>query len=257
MFWYKSYFGLKTIVFNEMQRFIRLWTQIFLPPVITMNLYFIIFGAFIGARMPIIDGVSFMQFMAPGLVMMSIISSSFMNVVFSFYLFRFQKSIEEILVSPLPNFFILSGFCIGGMLRGLMVGLLILITAMFYTHIEIQHVFFTLLVAIMTSALFSLAGFINAVYAKSFDDISIVPTFVITPLTYLGGVFYSVKQLPPFWQSFAKLNPFLYIINVFRYGMLGSTDIEPTYAMTVIIVTTIILFAMSMYLLNKGTNIRS
>ena len=253
----RYYTGFKTIVIYEVIRFLRLWLQTLLPPVITMTLYFIIFGTFIGERLPSFNHFTFMQFMAPGLIMMAIINNSFGNVVASFYSLRFQKSIEEILISPLPYVLILIGFIVGGILRGCFVGLLVSVVALFFTHLQMHHLWITLSVSILTATLFSLAGFTNAIYAKNFDDITIIPTFVLTPLTYLGGVFYSIQQLPPAWQFLSKLNPILYVVNAFRYGILGMSDIPVFHAMVMISVITILLFFLNLYLLKKGTGLRA
>lgn len=251
------YIAFKTIVRTELKRFLRLWAQTLLPPIISMCLYFTIFGHMIGSKLPLIDNVTFMQFMAPGLIMMGIISHSFMNVVSSVYSLRFQRSIEEILVSPIPPVLILMGFCIGGILRGVTVGGLIAIVALFYTHLSINHLALTFGIVFVTSSLFSLAGFTNALFARSFDDITIVPTFILTPLSYFGGVFYSIHQLPAHWQFLSRLNPILYIVNAFRYSILGVSDIALGSAISICLVGTISLFIFNLYLLKKGQGIRS
>jgi ABC-2 type transport system permease protein len=257
MLFLKNYVALETIVANEVIRFSRIWSQTFLPPVITMTLYFLIFGSFIGAKIGNIDHVTFMQYMAPGLIMMGIITNSYANVVSSFYSLRFQRSIEELLVSPVPNYIILLGFTIGGILRGVIVGILIGFVALFFTHFTMHNYLITITVTILTAALFSLAGFTNAIYARNFDDIQIVPTFILTPLTYLGGVFYSISQLPPIWQQISKANPIVYIVNTFRYGILGTTDVPIISAFIIIIVANVLLYALNLYLLRKGTGIRT
>ncbi|MBL7003035.1 MAG: ABC transporter permease [Gammaproteobacteria bacterium] len=246
-----------TIVRKEILRFSRIWVQTIVPPVITTVLYFIIFGNLIGKQIGDMDGFQYMDFIMPGLIMMAIITNSYANVVSSFYGSKFAKHIEEMLVSPTPNVIILLGFVSGGIARGLIVGLIVTLTTFFFTDIHISHPIIVILVAFLTAFLFSLAGFINGVYAKSFDDISIIPTFILTPLTYLGGIFYSIQLLPPFWQSVSLANPILYMINSFRYGFLGITDIDLSVAVGVIFVFIIVLFSISLYLLNKGIGIRT
>jgi ABC-2 type transport system permease protein len=254
---YQLYIGFKTIVIYEIIRFTRIWMQTLLPPVITMSLYFIIFGNFVGSRLAPVHGVTFMQYIAPGLIMMAIISNSFANVVSSLYSLRFQHSIEELVVSPLPNSLMLIGFCVGGILRGLFVGFLVAFIALFFTHLYISHIGITIFITVLTATFFSLAGFTNALYARNFDDISIIPTFVLTPLTYLGGVFFSVSQLPHSWQIFTLFNPILYLVNTFRYGMLGLTDISVSFALLLICLGIIFLFTLNLHLLRKGVGIRT
>ena len=245
-----------TITRKEILRFSRIWVQTIIPPVITVALYFIIFGNLIGPRIGPMDGMKYIDFIMPGLIMMSIITSSYANVVSSFYGAKFSRHIEEMLVSPIPNFVILMGFLSGGLARGLTVGFSVTLVSMFFTQTSLANPFIVISIALLTSILFSLAGLINGVYAKSFDDISIIPTFVLTPLTYLGGIFYSIQLLPEFWQSVSMGNPVLYMINGFRYGFLGISDIDITLAFSVIFVFILILFAICMKLLNKGTGIR-
>lgn len=245
-----------TIARKEILRFSRIWVQTIVPPVITVALYFIIFGNLIGNRIGKMDGMSYIDFIMPGLIMMSIITSSYANVVSSFYGAKFSKHIEEMLVSPIPNVVILLGFLTGGIARGLAVGLAVTIVALFFTSFSIHSPFLVLTVALLTALLFSLAGLINGVYAKSFDDVSIIPTFVLTPLTYLGGIFYSIQLLPEFWQQVSLINPILYMINSFRFGFLGITDIELTLALSIIIIFIVILFSACMSLLNRGVGIR-
>ena len=222
--------ALFSLIKKELNRFFRIWTQSLIPPVATSVLYFVIFGSLIGKRIGDMGGVDYMQFMAPGLVMLSVITNSYSNVVASFFGVKFQKSIEELLVSPMPIYLIMIGFVVGGVARGIIVGLLVMITALFFTKLEVQNIPLTLLIVILTATLFSLAGMINAIFANSFDDISIVPTFVLTPLIYLGGVFYSIELLSDFWQGVSKINPILYMVNSFRYGMIGISDISVDYA---------------------------
>ena len=245
-----------TIAIKEFMRFIRIWIQTVIPPVITVALYFIIFGQLIGSQIGDIDGYRYMDYIVPGLILMSVITNSYANVVSSFFGAKFQRSIEEMIVAPVPNYIILAGFVAGGVARGVIVGVAVMVVSMFFSDFQIHSIGITLAVFILTSILFSLAGFINAVYAKSFDDISIIPTFVLTPLTYLGGIFYSIKMLPEFWQDVSLVNPILYMINAFRYGLLGVSDIDVVNALVIIMVFIVILFAFSLRLLNKGTGIK-
>jgi ABC-2 type transport system permease protein len=253
-----TYFiSLKTIVYYEVKRFLRIWIQTLLPSAISSILYFIIFGNLIGKRIGSFNGTSYMEFIAPGLIMMAIITNSYSNVVSTLYGARFQRSIEEILVSPTPNAIILLGYTLGGVLRGLLVGILVTIIALFFTKLSIHHLGLMILITLLTASLFSLAGFTNAMFAKSFDDVSIVPTFILTPLTYLGGVFYSIHQLPTFWQYVSKLNPILYIVNTFRYSFLAISDVSIASALLIVIFAVILLVCINLYLLNKGIGIRS
>ncbi|WP_415888751.1 ABC transporter permease [Neptuniibacter sp. SY11_33] len=246
-----------TIVRREIKRFMRIWAQTLLPPAITMTLYFIIFGNLIGSRIGEMGGFDYMEYIVPGLIMMSVITNSYSNVVSSFYSTKFQKNIEELLVSPVPNWVILSGFVLGGVARGLGVGLIVTILSLFFTDLQVQNLLVTIAIVFLTSVLFALGGFINAVFANSFDDISIIPTFVLTPLTYLGGVFYSIQLLPEFWQGVSQLNPILYMVNTFRYGILGVSDINVGFAFGMIILFIAGLFSYALYLLQNGKGIRS
>ena len=251
------YTAYKTIVTREITRFMRIWPQTILPPAITMSLYFIIFGSLIGKRIGTMDGFSYMEFIVPGLIMMSVITSSYANVVSSFFSMKFQHSIEEILIAPVPNYVILAGFVSGGVARGLLVGLIVTIISIIFTGLSIDNYLITSSVILMTAILFSLAGMINAVFARNFDDISIIPTFVLTPLTYLGGVFYSIKLLPEFWQNVSLSNPILHMVNAFRFGVLGQSDVNISYAFIIIFGFIIVLVACTLYLLKKGVGIRS
>ncbi len=246
-----------TIVTKEIRRFMRIWQQTLLPPTITITLYFVIFGKLIGPRIGEMADFSYIQFVVPGLIMMAIITNSYSNVVSSFYSTKFQRSIEELLVSPVPNYIILWGYVIGGVARGLGVGLLVTLFSLFFTELQIHNLAVTVSMVVLASILFSLAGFINAIFARSFDDISIIPTFVLTPLTYLGGVFYSVELLSPFWQQVSLANPILYMVNAFRYGILGYTDIPIGWAYGMVIAFIVILATICMSLLNRGVRIRS
>jgi len=247
----------RTIVVKEFLRFIRIWVQTILPPVITTALYFIIFGNLIGSQIGDMEGFRYMDYIVPGLIMMAVITNSYGNVVSSFYGSKFQRNVEEMLVSPMPNYIILCGYVAGGVTRGIIVGIAVTLVSLFFSELQFYNVWVIVSVFILTSILFSLAGFINAVYANSFDDISIVPTFVLTPLTYLGGIFYSISLLPEFWQTASLANPILYMVNAFRYGFLGITDINLGISYTIIFVFIAILYTYSMYLLNNGKGIRS
>jgi len=249
--------ALWTLVLKEIKRFTRIWPQTLLPPSITMAMYFIIFGNLIGSRIGDMDGFSYMDFIVPGLIMMSVITNSYSNVASSFFSNKFQRSIEEMMVSPMPNWVILSGFILGGMARGLGVGLIVTIVSLFFTRLTMEHPLLTVLVVVLTSALFSIGGFINALLANKFDDIPIVPTFILTPLTYLGGVFYSISMLPDFWQGVSMLNPILYMVNVFRYGFLGVSDIPVGWALTAVFAFIIVLFSIALAMLERGKGIRS
>jgi ABC-2 type transport system permease protein len=246
-----------TIVIKEVKRFSRIWVQTILPSAVSMTLYFVIFGNLIGSRIGQMDGFNYIQYIAPGIIMMSIINNAYGNVVSSFFGAKFQRHIEEMLVAPIPNIIILSGYITGGVARGMMVGFVVTLVALFFTELHIEHPVIVITVVLLTSILFSLAGFINGIFAQKFDDITIVPTFVLTPLIYLGGVFYSINLLPEFWQLVSRLNPILYMVNAFRYGMLGVSDINIQTAFSIIVIFTIALFCLCLYLLNKGVGIKS
>ncbi|MEL7448757.1 MAG: ABC transporter permease [Pseudomonadota bacterium] len=248
--------GYYTIVMKEMKRMLRIWVQTIVPPAITMSLYFVIFGNLIGRRIGEMDGFNYMQFIAPGLIMMAVITNSYGNVVSSFFGAKFGKHIEEMMVSPLPSWVILSGYITGGVARGLLVGALVTVIALFFTDLSVAHPMVMVAMVLLTSIVFSMAGLINAVYARNFEGISIIPTFVLTPLTYLGGVFYSISLLPEFWQGVSKANPILYMVNAFRYGVLGVSDISIGVAFGIVSVFIVVLFSFSMLLLERGTGIR-
>ncbi len=252
-----KYIAFETIVIREVRRFARIWLQTLVPPAITIGLYFVIFGNLVGSRIGEMGGFQYMEFIVPGLIMMSVIQNSYSNVVSSFFSHKFQHSIEELLVSPVPNYIILSGFIVGGMARGLAVGTIVTVMSLFFADLEIQNLFITVTVVLLTSIVFALAGFINALFANSFDDISIIPTFVLTPLIYLGGVFYSVELLPPFWKFISALNPIFYMVNTFRYGILGSSDVDITWAFFILGIFILILFSSCLYLLRRGTGLRT
>jgi len=248
--------AVRTIIRKEMGRVLRIWVQTIVPPAITMTLYFIIFGNLIGRRIGSMDGFDYMQYIAPGLIMMSVITSSYGNVVSSFFGAKFGRHVEEMLVSPMSNATIIIGHVAGGVLRGMLIGVLVTIIALFFTRLEIAHPFIMISIVLLSSIVFSLAGFINAVFAKKFDDISIVPTFVLTPLTYLGGVFYSISMLPAFWQNVSKANPILYMVNAFRYGILGTSDISIGHAYAILLIFVTLLFSACVLLMRKGVGIR-
>lgn len=256
MSYFELWIAFSTIVVKEIRRFTRIWVQTLLPPAITMTLYFIIFGNLIGSRIGEMGGFNYMEFIVPGLIMMSVITNSYGNVVSSFFSTKFQKNIEELLVSPTPNWVILSGYVIGGVARGLAVGFIVTLLSLFFTDMQIHHLLLTIATVFLTAVLFSLGGFINAIFANSFDDIAIVPTFILTPLTYLGGVFYSIQLLPEFWQGVSQLNPILYMVNTFRYGILGVSDINVSFAFSIIILFNVVLFTIALKLLNSGKGIR-
>ncbi len=246
-----------TIVIKEVSRFTRIWVQTILPPAISMTLYFVIFGSLIGPRIGTMNGFDYIDYIAPGIIMMSIINNAYANVVSSFYGAKFQRHIEEMLVAPIPNFIILAGYVTGGVVRGFLVGTVVTIVALFFTDLRLHSFTITIAVVLMTSIVFSLAGMINAIFANKFDDISIIPTFVLTPLIYLGGVFYSIDLLPEFWQKVSAFNPILYMVNAFRYGILGESDISITHAFIMLIIFTITLLIISLQLLNRGVGIKS
>jgi len=252
-----NWVGYKTLVRKETSRILRIWIQTLVPPCITMTLYFVIFGNLIGSRIGPMDDYPYMQYIAPGLIMMSVISSSYGNVVSSFFGARFGNYIEELTVSPLSNLTVLLGFVTGGLIRGLTVGLIVTCVALFFTELDVKHPLITLSVVVLTSIVFSLAGFINAIYAKNFEGISVIPTFVLTPLTYLGGVFYTISLLPEFWQNVSKLNPILYMVNGFRYGILGQSDIPIGMTFTIAVFFALLLGSFCLYLLHKGVGIRN
>ena len=254
----KLFTAYRTILTKELVRFLRIWMQTLLPSVVSMTLYFVIFGNLIGPRIGPMGGFTYMQFIAPGIIMMAVINNSYSNVVSSFFGAKFQRHIEEMLVAPVPNWLILAGYISGGVARGLMVGLIVTVVAQFFSGLHTLHnPVIVCGVVILTSVLFSLGGFINAVFAENFDDISIIPTFVLTPLMYLGGVFYSIDLLPEFWQTVSLANPILYMVNVFRYGILGVSDINIQNAFAMIGLFTILLAGVSLYLLRRGTGIKT
>ncbi len=247
----------KTLLIKEILRFTRIWVQTIIPPAITMGLYFVIFGQLIGAQLSHIDGYSYMDYIVPGLIIMSIITNSYSNVVSSFYGTKFHHHIEEMLVSPIANITIIAGYVSGGIARGLTVGVIVTGVSLFFTQLSIESYVISFFIAFLTATLFSLAGLINAIFAKSFDDISIVPTFILTPLTYLGGVFYSIDMLPEFWRNISLFNPVLYMVNGFRMGMIGVSDASLLHAIIIIITFIVILTVTCLWLLHKGIGIKN
>ncbi|MBW3694155.1 ABC transporter permease [Vibrio sp. T187] len=246
-----------SLLTKEVNRFTRIWVQTLVPPAITMTLYFIIFGSLIGSRIGEMNGFSYMEYIVPGLIMMSVITNSYSNVASSFFSAKFQKNIEELLVAPVPNYVIIFGFVMGGVVRGLLVGTIVTFVSLFFVDLQVEHWGVIVATVFLTSVVFALGGLINAVFARTFDDISIIPTFVLTPLTYLGGVFYSISLLPDFWQGVSKLNPIVYMVNAFRYGFLGVSDVGIVTSFSVLGVFIVGLYAVAHYLVTKGIGLRS
>ncbi|MCL1635978.1 ABC transporter permease [Luteimonas sp. SX5] len=253
----RNFTALGTIVRREVNRILRIWGQTLVPPAITMTLYFLIFGGLIGSRVGTMDGIKYMDFIVPGLVMMSVIQNSYGNISSSFFGAKFGRHVEELLVSPMPNWVILGGYVAGAVVRGLMVGAIVLVIALFFTKVRVPHPLVTLSTVLLGATIFSLAGFINAVYAKKFDDVAIVPTFILTPLTYLGGVFYSVKLLPPWAEAMTHANPIFYMVNAFRYGLLGSSDVPLWVAYALMLGFVAVLSGLALWLLKRGVGLRS
>ncbi len=251
------YIAYYTIVRKEVVRIFRIWTQTLLPSVITMSLYYVIFGKFIGSQIASVHGYSYIQFIVPGLIMMSIITNAYSNVVGTFFGAKFQRNLEELLVSPTPNWVVIAGFVSGGVLRGFIVGILVLFTSLFFTHLAVYNIWIILAAVLLTSVLFSLAGLLNGMFAKSFDAVSIVPIFVLTPLTYLGGVFYSIDLLPHFWQVLSLGNPILYMVNVFRYGFLGISDVNILWSFGIIVVFIIVFLSIILFLFKRGIGLKN
>lgn len=252
----EQYIAFKTILIKEILRFARIWLQTIVPPIVTMTLYFVIFGNLIGSQIDDMEGYRYIDYIVPGLIMMAVITNSYANVVSSFFGCKFHRHIEEMLVSPLPNYLIVLGFVCGGIARGVSVGLAVSLVSRLFTALPLHNLTVIISTVVLTSALFSLAGLINGLYAKSFDDISIVPTFVLTPLTYLGGVFYSIHMLPEIWQQVSRINPVLYMVNTFRYGFLGVSDISIGLSYVIIVSFLVVLYSYAVYLLGTGYGIR-
>jgi ABC-2 type transport system permease protein len=250
--------ALKTIWIKECTRFLRIWVQTLVPPAITMSLYFVIFGNLIGSRIGTMSGFSYMEFIVPGLIMMSIITNSYANVSSSFFSAKFQRNVEELLISPVPTWVIIMGFVGGGVARAILIGLIVTTVSLFFVDVQIHNALVIIVTLLLTATLFATAGLINGVFAKTFDDISLIPTFVLTPLTYLGGVFYSLSLLPEFWQWVSKINPIVYMVNGFRYGFLGyDGGIHYMYSVALLVVFNLVLFAVAYRLISRGTGIRS
>ncbi len=249
--------ALKSILHKETHRFMRIWVQTLVPPAITISLYFVIFGSLIGSRIGKMGGFDYMTFIVPGLIMMSVITNSYSNVASSFFSAKWQRNVEEMLVAPVPNWVIVAGYVGGGMLRGILVGLIVTVISMLFVSLPIYNLAVIMTTVLLTSAVFSLGGFINAIFANSFDDISIIPTFILTPLTYLGGVFYSISLLPEFWQGVSQANPIVYMVNAFRYGFLGVSDVNITLAFGVLMAFIIVLYTIAITLVSKGVGLRS
>ncbi|MBU5362973.1 MULTISPECIES: ABC transporter permease [Enterococcus] len=249
--------ALKSLAVKETNRYLRIWVQTLVPPVITTSLYFVIFGNLIGGRIGDMAGFSYMEFIVPGLIMMSAITSSYANVSSSFFSQKFQKNIEEILVAPVPTHIIIWGFVIGGVGRSVMVGTLVTIISLFFVPLHVYSWAIVVITLLMTAILFSLAGLLNGIFAQSFDDVSIVPTFVLQPLTYLGGVFYAISMLPPFWQAVSKINPIVYMISGFRYGFLGVMDVSIVVSMSILVLFIVVLYSVCWYLIDRGRGLRS
>jgi ABC-2 type transport system permease protein len=249
--------ALRTIWIKECLRFLRIWVQTLLPPAITMSLYFVIFGNLIGSRIGQMGGFSYMEFIVPGLIMMSVITNAYANVSSSFYSAKFQRNIEELLVAPVSNWIIIAGFVGGGVARAMLIGVIVTTVSMFFVDIHIHNLAIIIITLLLTATLFSTAGLINGIFANSFDDISIIPTFVLTPLTYLGGVFYSLTLLPEFWQWVSKINPIVYMVNGFRYGFLGVSDINHYTSLALLVVFNIVLISFAYSLIKRGVGIRS
>ncbi len=253
----KQFIAFYTMLRNDFMRIIRIWSQTLLPPIVTTSLYFIVFGTFIGSQLAPIHGLTYIQFIVPGLIMMSVITSSYMNTVSTFYFAKWTKTLDEILVSPMPDWLVILGFVSGGVMRGLMVGVLVGIVGILFTHLAIHNALVLVAALVLTSVLFSLGGLINGAFAKGFDGISIVPTFVLTPLTYLGGIFYSISQFPPFWQKVSLLNPILYMINAFRWGFFGVSDINIGVCFAVLGGFIVVFVGVLLWLFRQGIGVRA
>lgn len=252
-----DWIGFATIVVKEIRRVMRIWVQTLVPPVIQATLYFLIFGSVIGSRVGKMNGFAYMAYIAPGVIMMQVMINSYTNVVSSFFGAKFSRYVEELMVSPLPNALILLGYMLGGMFRGLFVGGIVTLIASFFTHIPFTHPWAIVTTALLTSAVFAVAGFLNALFAKKFDDVTIIPTFVLTPLVYLGGVFYSIALLPAAWQNVTRVDPLLYMIGNLRYGFLGISDIALGEAYGIMAGFLVILFALALWLLKRGTGLKT
>ncbi|MCD5002656.1 ABC transporter permease [Enterococcus saccharolyticus] len=249
--------ALKSLAIKETNRYMRIWVQTLVPPVITTSLYFVIFGNLIGGRIGEMAGFSYMEFIVPGLIMMSVITSSYSNVASSFFSQKFQKNIEELLVAPVPTHVIIWGFVIGGLGRSILVGALVTLISLFFVPLHVFSWTMVIVTLLLTAVLFSLAGLLNGIFAQSFDDVSIVPTFVLQPLTYLGGVFYSISMLPPIWQAVSKVNPIVYMISGFRFGFLGVEDVPLAISIAILVLFIVVLYSVCWYLIDRGRGLRS
>lgn len=248
--------GFKTIVIREYGRIIRIWGQTIVPSIVTAVLYFAIFGSVFGRRVGTLEGFDYKQYIAPGLIMMSVITNSYGNVVSSFFGAKFGKHVEEMLVSPLPNWVIVGGYAVGGLVRGVLVGAAVTVVSLIFTHLQVHHVFVVLAALLLTSLTFGLGGFLNALFAKNFDQVNWIPAFVLTPLTYFGGIFYSVSLLPGWARSLSYANPILYMVNAFRYGFLGVSDVHVGVAFALMAAAVLLLFTTAVLLMSRGTGIR-
>jgi ABC-2 type transport system permease protein len=256
---YQLWTSFYTMLRKDIVRIFRIWPQILLPSVVTSSLYFAIFGTILGNRIGTMQGVSYISFVVPGLVMLAIVTSAYANSSFTFFQMKFfSRSIDEILVSPMPPWLMVGGFIMGGVVRAIAVGTLVLLVSIFFTHLHlaIENLFIIFFFAILTALVFSLAGLVNGVYAKSIDGINIVPTFVLTPLVYLGGVFYSVHSLPAAAQYVTMVNPIFYLINGFRYGFLGVSDIPLSVATGVLSLLILVLIGINWYLIRTGLGLK-
>lgn len=257
MNYFHYWIGFTTLVAKEIRRFMGFWADTMLPPIITSALYFLVFGHLMGSRIGVMDGYSYIQYIAPGLIMMSVITGAYSNVAFSFFTAKFFRSLEDILISPIPNGLVLLGFLSGGITRGMLIAALVIITAMVFTHLPMLHPILMIFVLLLTCTTFSLFGFINGLFARKFDDIGIVPTFILMPLSYLGGVFFSIEMLPNGWKIVSKLDPILYFINLFRYSMLGVSDVSILVSFFFLLGLTVILFIFALELLRRGVRIKT
>ncbi|MBU6490779.1 ABC transporter permease [Patescibacteria group bacterium] len=254
---YQKWISFYTMLRKDVVRMTRIWPQTFLPSVVTSALYFLIFGAFLGSKIGEVHGVPYVMFVVPGLVMLAVVTNAYMNTSFTMFMSKFfARNIDEILVSPTPAWVIVAGYVAGGLVRGIAIGSLVLVVSLFFTNLIVSHALVIVLFLVLTSLVFSLAGFVNGVYAKSIDGINIVPTFVLTPLVYLGGVFYSAQSLPGLWGSLTRFDPVFYIINGFRYGFLGVSDVPIMVSVGVLVALAVLFTAISIYLIKVGLGLR-
>lgn len=247
----------QTLIIKELVRCFRIWPQTLVPPAITMTLYFLIFGRLVGSQISAVQGFTYMQYIVPGLIMMSVITNSYIHSSSSFFSMKFQRNIEEVLVSPTPNIIILLGFVTGAVARALIVAVIVMCIALLFTHLNVHHYALMFFIVLLTSFFFATAGVINGIFARNFDDVSWVPSFILTPLTYLGGVFFSIAMLPPVWQKVALLNPILYIVDLFRYSILGIRDIHIVGELFILLLLTIFIFCYALHLIRKSPRLRN